>query len=528
MNGSQNSNIPDELLSAYIDNAVTDAERRLIESVVATDSNVAWRLESLVQTVQLLNEVPQLVAPRAFRLSAADLATDLSTGSESSRIAVGQPATQRRQSKPIVTEATGGFWRWLWRGGNPMLRNAAAAFALLFFVLLVGDVGRDNLRNLANSSVSPTEIFETSAQVLTEALPTLTKGALAAPQSVPLQETVVVTGIESDSGTAVDAVAIVPTSAAATSTGVAQKAALIPQTADENNENQAAENQAAQNSSAAAGSQARAANALPPTNTPSPLATPEPAALAVPLLQADDASADDASASTASTFALEQPASDAEAADGAMESRAFAEVQAAGEPAQDDLVASAAVGASVAITPNLELPTIAAAQAQSETTVTDSASAAMVQESRVQDTVQEDAVEEGATAEEASEDASEDEPVQAVAIAVEPANEEAETLASESASETASEEDASTELSVASMDEETAEAEEGSATDSSNSEQDREVAEESIPLEEIDFANQNGFPLLLLLQIVSGIGALLLGTFWWRSRASHNSPKRVQ
>ena len=61
--------VTNELLSAYIDEAVTEEERRLIEQAVAEDVDVAWRLESLRATVRLLRELPALSLPRSFVLT---------------------------------------------------------------------------------------------------------------------------------------------------------------------------------------------------------------------------------------------------------------------------------------------------------------------------------------------------------------------------------------------------------------------------------------------------------------------------
>jgi hypothetical protein len=61
--------ISDELLSAYIDHAVSEAERRLVEEAVQQDVRVAWRLGTLTETVQLLRSLPLLTAPRSFVLT---------------------------------------------------------------------------------------------------------------------------------------------------------------------------------------------------------------------------------------------------------------------------------------------------------------------------------------------------------------------------------------------------------------------------------------------------------------------------
>lgn len=61
--------VTNELLSAYIDEAVTEEERRMVEQAVAEDADIAWRLESLRATVRLLRELPALSLPRSFVLT---------------------------------------------------------------------------------------------------------------------------------------------------------------------------------------------------------------------------------------------------------------------------------------------------------------------------------------------------------------------------------------------------------------------------------------------------------------------------
>jgi len=62
-----------ELLSAYIDNEVTRAERALVETHVATCPECARDLTTLRQTVRLLTALPPLAVPRAFTLREADV-----------------------------------------------------------------------------------------------------------------------------------------------------------------------------------------------------------------------------------------------------------------------------------------------------------------------------------------------------------------------------------------------------------------------------------------------------------------------
>jgi anti-sigma factor RsiW len=62
-----------DLLSPYLDGEVTDSERALVEQAVATLPEVRDELESLRQTVTLVQALPRVPAPRPFTLSEADV-----------------------------------------------------------------------------------------------------------------------------------------------------------------------------------------------------------------------------------------------------------------------------------------------------------------------------------------------------------------------------------------------------------------------------------------------------------------------
>jgi len=127
---SQYSYVTDELLSAYLDDAVTASERTLVEAAVANDPDIAWRLMTLQYTVDLLGKLPDIALPRSFTLSEAMVAME-STGSQALR-----PA-----SRPVREPQSAGFWaswRSFWQGGNLFLRNAAVASLAAFLVLSVG------------------------------------------------------------------------------------------------------------------------------------------------------------------------------------------------------------------------------------------------------------------------------------------------------------------------------------------------------------------------------------------------------
>ncbi len=61
-----------ELLSPYLDGTVTAEERALVENALSQSAELRAELESLRQTVQLMQALPRVPAPRPFTLSAAE------------------------------------------------------------------------------------------------------------------------------------------------------------------------------------------------------------------------------------------------------------------------------------------------------------------------------------------------------------------------------------------------------------------------------------------------------------------------
>ncbi|HXF64965.1 MAG TPA: hypothetical protein VNK95_25280, partial [Caldilineaceae bacterium] len=131
MKSSEFRQITDELLSAYLDNAVTDQERALIEAAVAVEPDIAWRLDSLRQTVMLLRELPELPLPRSFTLQEAQVSDVLVARAAVARRASGHAARAGFWSNFVAG------WRSFWQAGNPVLRNAMAT-SLVLLLLLTG------------------------------------------------------------------------------------------------------------------------------------------------------------------------------------------------------------------------------------------------------------------------------------------------------------------------------------------------------------------------------------------------------
>ncbi len=65
-----------ELLSAYIDGALTDAERSEVERRLDTEPDLQHELAALRQTVALVNRLPSLRAPRDYTLDASMVAQE--------------------------------------------------------------------------------------------------------------------------------------------------------------------------------------------------------------------------------------------------------------------------------------------------------------------------------------------------------------------------------------------------------------------------------------------------------------------
>jgi anti-sigma factor RsiW len=73
LRNSQRQHVPVDLLSAYLDNQVTAAERGRIEGHLSSCETCQRELEALRQTVGLLHAMPRLAVPRAFTLSEAQV-----------------------------------------------------------------------------------------------------------------------------------------------------------------------------------------------------------------------------------------------------------------------------------------------------------------------------------------------------------------------------------------------------------------------------------------------------------------------
>ena len=120
--------ITEELLSAYLDDLVSTEEQQMIEQAVANDPQIAWQLDSLRQTVHLLQSLPALALPRAFTLDAATIAVLVAREPQGVFAPEATSTTRESWWQRLITTL---------QGNNPVLRTVSAAAAALLLVILV-------------------------------------------------------------------------------------------------------------------------------------------------------------------------------------------------------------------------------------------------------------------------------------------------------------------------------------------------------------------------------------------------------
>jgi len=191
MTSSRYPHITDELLSAYIDDTVTEDEKALIEAAISNEPAIAWQLETLRYTVNLLNSLPSVALPRSFALSEIQM---LNGAAQPALVTQTNPRVASPRPVPRPRLASGGFrqsWRDFWQIGNIFLRDAAAASLAIFLVLSVGNFFVTN-GALATASYSPsTELRQTASTPLTVIVTAAESSAqnrpVFTPTTVPVQ-----------------------------------------------------------------------------------------------------------------------------------------------------------------------------------------------------------------------------------------------------------------------------------------------------------------------------------------------------
>ncbi len=234
MNSSEFSRITDELLSAYIDNAVTAQERKLVEAASAADAEIAWRLDSLRQTVNLLHGLPEIPLPRSFVLQESQVMEAAPPRRPASRAQSGSTSFLDRFSRG---------WRSFWQPGNPVLRNAAAAALVLLLVLAGGDALLGDLSfgrglqapaggDLAMSEAAPIQFAEPAAEAEMAEVAPVQAAADTAEEAAAIIEEDAVDNV-ADASAEDDAPALAEEPPAESETALAAQAAPQPQATPE-------------------------------------------------------------------------------------------------------------------------------------------------------------------------------------------------------------------------------------------------------------------------------------------------------
>ena len=134
MDPQSRNSVDEDLVAAYVDGDVTTEERQRVEAAMAASEQVAWEVNTLRRTVELLQDLPSVPLPRSFTLTEDQVADVLQERRSLARL---------NASPPGETEAAPeSHWhRFLsfLNGGDLALRNAAALAAVLLLLVFVAE-----------------------------------------------------------------------------------------------------------------------------------------------------------------------------------------------------------------------------------------------------------------------------------------------------------------------------------------------------------------------------------------------------
>ena len=133
MSAQLSHSIDEELIAAYVDGDVTAEERLLVETAMASSEQIAWEVESLFRTVELLREMPKAALPRSFVLDESQVEDVLHA-----RRARSNPSPTPSVEEPPPESPWQRILSFL-GGGNLLYRNAAMAAAVLLLIVVVAD-----------------------------------------------------------------------------------------------------------------------------------------------------------------------------------------------------------------------------------------------------------------------------------------------------------------------------------------------------------------------------------------------------
>lgn len=128
------NSVDEDLVAAYVDGDVTTEERQRVEAAMAASEQVAWEVNTLRQTVELLQDLPSVPLPRSFTLTEDQVADVLQ---ERRALAKVNPSPPRN----VETAPESPWQRFLdfLNGGDLALRNAAALAAVLLLLVFAAE-----------------------------------------------------------------------------------------------------------------------------------------------------------------------------------------------------------------------------------------------------------------------------------------------------------------------------------------------------------------------------------------------------
>ena len=125
--------IDEELIAAYVDGDLTAEERQRVEAAMAVNDQIAWEVNTLRQTIELLHDMPRVALPRSFVLTEDQVGDVLEA-----RRGRARAASAIEVEAPVESP-----WQRLLDylyGGNPVFRNAAAVAAVLLLLVVVAEI----------------------------------------------------------------------------------------------------------------------------------------------------------------------------------------------------------------------------------------------------------------------------------------------------------------------------------------------------------------------------------------------------
>ena len=128
------NSVDEDLVAAYVDGEVTTEERQRVEAAMAASEQVAWEVNTLRQTVELLQDLPSVPLPRSFTLTEDQVADVLQERRSLARLNAAPPSDTHAPRDTAWQR----FLRFV-NGGDLALRNAAALAAVLLLLVFVAE-----------------------------------------------------------------------------------------------------------------------------------------------------------------------------------------------------------------------------------------------------------------------------------------------------------------------------------------------------------------------------------------------------